>query len=215
MEWYEEEVRKLEKTLSRCILPANPVVFYGSSTIRLWNNLAHDLANSHVLNLGFGGSTLEACAYFFERLVLPIRPSSLVVYAGDNDLGDGRKPREVLSFFRALSGKVDRDLGPIEFAFISIKPSPARFDLINRIRRTNRLIQDELTIHSNGYFINIFDAMLNSRGKPQSKLFTDDGLHMGPAGYQLWRKLLSPYQSRIFPSNSQLSEISTPYPDLR
>ena len=215
MEWYEEEVQKLEKTLSQCALPANPVVFYGSSTIRLWDNLAHDLANSRALNLGFGGSTLEACAYFFERLVSPIRPSSLVVYAGDNDLGDGRKPREVLSFFRALAGKVDRDLGPIEFAFISIKPSPARFDLINCIRRTNRLIHDELTIHPNGYFINIFDAMLNGGGKPQSKLFTDDGLHMSPAGYQLWTKLLSPYQSRIFPSNSHFSEISTPYPDLR
>ena len=201
MEWYEEEVREKEKALRQCTLPADPTVFYGSSTIRLWDNLSHDLADPRALNLGFGGSTLEACEYFFERLVSPVRPRSLVVYAGDNDLGDGRKPKEVLSFFRALAKKVDRDLGPVEFAFISIKPSPARFDLINRIRRTNRLIQEELATRPNYYFINVFDAMLDKYGKPQSKLFTEDGLHMSPAGYQLWAQLLSPYRTRIFPSS--------------
>jgi lysophospholipase L1-like esterase len=202
MEWYEAEVRELENALSQRALPAAPVIFYGSSTIRLWSNLADDLADPRALNLGFGGSTLEACAHFFERLVSPIKPSSLVVYAGDNDLGDGRKPKQVLSFFRALAAKVDRDLGPVEFAYISIKPSPARFDLMNRIQTTNRLIQDELAAHPNYYFINVFDAMLDEGGKPQSKLFTEDGLHMSPAGYELWTRLLSPYRARIFPSNS-------------
>ncbi|MFL6465518.1 MAG: SGNH/GDSL hydrolase family protein [Bryobacteraceae bacterium] len=213
MEWYEAEVRELEKALSQRALPPNPVAFYGSSTIRLWDNLAGDLADTRALNLGFGGSTLEACAYFFERLVLPIKPSSLVVYAGDNDLGDGRKPREVLSFFRALAEKVDRDLGPVEFAFISIKPSPARFELMNRIRKTNRFIQDALAAHPNYYFINVFDAMLDKGGRPQSKLFTDDGLHMSREGYHLWAKLFSPYRNRIFTINSLNSTCS--YPDNR
>jgi lysophospholipase L1-like esterase len=202
MEWYEAEVQELERSLRQRTLPAHPTVFYGSSTIRLWEHLADDLADTHALNLGFGGSTLEACAYFFERLVPPVKPSSLVLYAGDNDLGDGRKPREVLSSFRALAKKVDRDLGPVEFAFISIKPSPARFDLMSRIRRTNQLIQEEIAAHPNRYFINVFDAMLDSNGKPQSRLFTDDGLHMSREGYQLWIKLLSPYRNRIFTNNS-------------
>jgi len=204
MEWYEAEVSELERTLKARALPADPVVFYGSSTIRLWHTLAEDLADTRALNLGFGGSTLEACVYFFERLVSPIKPCSLVVYAGDNDLGDGRKPKEVLSFFRALAQKVDRDLGSIDFAFISIKPSPARFDLMRSIRKANRLIQDEIALHPNYYFIDIFNAMLDKNGKPQSVLFTDDGLHMSPAGYQLWTKLLAPYRTRIFPSSSDV-----------
>ena len=200
MEWYEAEVRELENSIRQRAFPQAPVVFYGSSTIRLWTNLAYDLANPRALNLGFGGSTLEACAYFFERLVAPVKPSSLVLYAGDNDLGDGRKPKDVLSSFRALAGKVDRELGPVDFAFISIKPSPARFNLMNRIRKTNRLIQDELAACPNYYFINVFDAMLDGEGKPRASLFTDDGLHMSPAGYELWTTLLSPYRTRIFPN---------------
>jgi lysophospholipase L1-like esterase len=201
MEWYEAEVQALERSLRQRALPVDPVVFYGSSTIRLWENLAQDLADPRALNLGFGGSTLEACAYFFERLISPVKPPSLVLYAGDNDLGDGRKPKDVLSFFRALAAKVDRDLGSIEVAFISVKPSPARFDLMNRIRKTNRLIQDDLAARPNYYFINVFDAMLDREGRPQPELFTEDGLHMSPAGYALWTKLLSPYRARIFPSN--------------
>ena len=69
-----------------------PPVFYGSSSIRLWITLAEDF-DPRVLNLGFGGSTLEACDYFFSRLVMPVSPRSLLLYAGDNDLGDGRESR--------------------------------------------------------------------------------------------------------------------------
>lgn len=75
MEWYEAEVEQLEKSLCQRSLPPNPVVFYGSSTIRLWEELADDFADQRALNLGFGGSTLQACVYFFERLVTPIKPA--------------------------------------------------------------------------------------------------------------------------------------------
>ena len=126
MEWYEAEVRVLERL--RCTRPkiTNPVVFYGSSSLRLWTSLAADLRNPRALNLGFGGSTLQACVYFFERLVPPEQPVSLVIYAGDNDLGDGRSPEDVLSSFRALAAKIEKQLPGIPFSFISIKPSPAR-----------------------------------------------------------------------------------------
>ncbi len=52
------------------------------------------------INLGFGGSTLAACAWFFDPIVAPVsHPQTLILYAGDNDLGDGRHPEEVLFFF--------------------------------------------------------------------------------------------------------------------
>ena len=109
MEWYEAEVRALEQATLQS-LPAEPAVFYGSSSITLWSTLARDLASNRAVNLGFGGSTLEACVWFFERLVPPTRPASLVVYAGDNDLGDGQTPRQVRRRFEALSA-VERNLG--------------------------------------------------------------------------------------------------------
>ncbi|HMF77348.1 MAG TPA: SGNH/GDSL hydrolase family protein [Bryobacteraceae bacterium] len=201
MEWYEADVRELETARAQHAAPKDPVVFYGSSTIRLWDGLAEDLGDPRALNLGFGGSTLEACAFFFERLVPPVDPCSLVVYAGDNDLGDGHSAQDVLAFFRALATKVERDLNGIEFAFISVKPSPARFHIIERIRTANSLIREDIEARERGYFIDVFEAMLGRDGKPQSSLFNADGLHMSAAGYRLWAQLLSAHKNRIFTLN--------------
>src|ERR1700761_3657151 len=111
MEWYETEVQDLERNLANIRLPDGPAVFDGSSSIRMWTDLAHDLCNNRAVNVGFGGSTLAACVHFFDRLVRPIDPASLVVYAGDNDLGDGRTPEDVLASFRQLAALVERLAG--------------------------------------------------------------------------------------------------------
>ena len=164
----------------------------------MWTELSSDLKDTRALNLGFGGSTLQACAHFFERVVPPVHPASLVVYAGDNDLGDGRSPDEVLLAFRALVALVQEWLPNVPFGFISIKPSPARDALRASILRTNELIRPEIEKCAHGYYINVFDAMLDLQGQPQRKLFLEDGLHLSRAGYKLWANLLEPYRNQIF-----------------
>lgn len=199
MDSHEAEVRQLEKTRSVQQLPADPVVFYGSSSLRLWDTLATDLGNPRAVNQAFGGSTLEACVHYFERLVLPLRPRSLVLYAGDNDLGDGHTPRHVLASFRALKTKLKKFLPETKLTFLSIKPSPARTDILPRIREANTLVRRELE-SSPGcpLYIDLFEAMLDAHCHPRPELFTDDGLHMNVNGYRLWTDLISPYRHRIF-----------------
>src|ERR1700761_279364 len=104
MIWYEGEVRGVEQGVLARVNGERPPVFYGSSSFRLWDTLATDF-DPRVLNLGFGGSTLEACDYFFDRLVSPLRPRSLLLYAGDNDLGDGRTPEQAFGSFLSLAHK--------------------------------------------------------------------------------------------------------------
>ena len=36
-----------------------------------------------IVSTTFDGSTLAACVHYFDRLVTPVRPRSLVLYAGD------------------------------------------------------------------------------------------------------------------------------------
>jgi len=197
MQWYEPEVRELTAKLAAHPVVANPVVLYGSSSIRMWTTMTDDLNDERAVNCGFGGSTLEACAFFFERIVPPLKPASLLVYAGDNDLGDGRSPEHVLASFRRLAAQVDRRCGPIPFGFLSIKPSPARGDILDRIRRTNALVRAEIERRPRGFYVCVAEAMLHD-GKPRPELFLDDGLHLGPAGYALWTKLLEPFRATIF-----------------
>jgi lysophospholipase L1-like esterase len=198
MEWYEPEVRALELSLKKTPLPEQPAAFYGSSSIRMWTDLAVDLRDSRALDIGFGGSTLAACVHFFERLVPPVHPASLVVYAGENDIGDGRSPEDVLFTFRLLANKVERALAAIPFGFISLKLSPARIGLREEIRRANELIRREIERRPRAYYINVFDAMLDAERQPRRELFLEDGLHLSRGGYKLWAQLLEPHRNRIF-----------------
>ena len=191
MDCYEAEVRALEVNQPGS---PNPVVFYGSSSIRLWPGLE----NEGIVNRGFGGSTLEACVYFFERLIVPLHPRSLVVYAGDNDLGDGRSPEQVFSCFKQFTVKIEKELPGVPFGYMSVKPSPARAPILDRIRRANELIQREIEAHPAAYFIPVYEAMLDEKGRPRKDLFLSDGLHLDLAGYRLWEQLLAPFGNRIF-----------------
>jgi lysophospholipase L1-like esterase len=196
MLWYEPEVEALERSSISQVNGNRPPVFYGSSSIRLWGTLAEDF-DPYVLNLGFGGSTLEACDYFFARLVPPVHPRSLLIYAGDNDLGDGRAAERVFGVFRSLADKVEGALGAIPFGFLSVKPSPARYAIQDRIHRFNDLVRDEIESRPSGYYVDVFSAMLDESGKPRAEFFLDDGLHLNREGYRLWGRILEPYRHRI------------------
>ncbi len=197
MQWYESEVQALERAGEGHLNGNRPPVFYGSSSFRLWDTLAEDF-DPRVLNLGFGGSTLEACDYFFARLVPPVNPRSLLLYAGDNDLGDGRSVEQVLGHFRSLANKVAASLGALPFGFVSVKPSPARYPIIDRIRRLNNRVRREIESSPSGYYVDVFPAMLDQSGKPRAEFFLEDGLHLNREGYRLWGQLLQPYRNRIF-----------------
>lgn len=190
MECYEAEVRALERLRAADPRPCGDVVFYGSSSIRMWSTLAEDFPGVPVRNLGFGGSTLSACSWFFERLVVPHRPRALLVYAGDNDLGDGQSPEAVLQSYRYLMEQVDRRLGAIPFAFLAIKPSLARWGIIDRIRRTNDLIRVGVEQRPNSVWVDLYTPMLTPAGTPRPELFAEDGLHLSADGYHLWTEVV-------------------------
>jgi lysophospholipase L1-like esterase len=198
MEWYEQEVSAMELRLRESPPPAGLVAFYGSSSIRMWESLEADFCHVGVLNLAFGGSTMAACSWFFERLVVPCHPCSIIFYAGDNDLGDGRQPEEVVASFRQLLAKVDTYFPTISFTLLSIKPSPSRWHLIDQIRHTNEALCREVQGRSGGHFIDIYSAMLGSDGRPDASLFLEDGLHVSPKGYRIWKELLLGRSGDIF-----------------
>ena len=189
MIWYEDEVRQLEQKTNAA--QPDSTFFYGSSSIRLWTDLAADFPTVNTVNAGFGGSTLAACAWFFDRLVAPARPAHLILYAGDNDLGDNRHPEEVYLFFCALADKIGRTLPNTDVSFVSIKPSPARWNLINQIRTTNALIEREIERLPRFSFIDLTPVMLAPDGGPRRELYEADGLHMNRQGYLLWQRELS------------------------
>jgi len=191
MYWYEEEVKSLEKR--KTYEKANPgVIFYGSSSIRLWTGIEDDFLNNKVTNLGFGGSTLAACVWFFERIMFQYNPKALVVYAGDNDLGDGRTPEEIFIFFQQLMVKANQRFNSLPCFFISLKPSISRWHMADQFKYTNNLIESEIIrLNCNWHFIDVFKKMLDKSGNPNPLYFDNDGLHLSKEGYKLWAAIIN------------------------
>lgn len=194
MIWYEADVRPLEDKLKALPSSTDRVVFYGSSSVRLWATLAEDFADINTLNLGFGGSTLAACAWFFERLLIPAAPQAVVLYAGDNDLGDGRHPEEVYLFFCAFIEKMEKYLPGVPLTFLSIKVSPIRYGIADKIRQANELIKNEIHKNTDYQYVDIATPLLGSNGQPRQELFEKDGLHLNFEGYRVWQQALQKAQ---------------------
>lgn len=191
MVWYEEEVVRVEKERS-ALGYAPETVFYGSSSFTLWTSLYRDFEHFKPINLGFGGSTLAACVWFFERIILPVKSARrIIIYAGDNDLGDGRHPSEVLLFYRQLTGLIRSHFTNIPCYYVSIKPSIQRWEIIDSIQLANKLIREETEKDPFQHYIDIYPYMVNYQGYPRKSLFEADGLHLSVDGYALWKKVIT------------------------
>lgn len=187
---FEGEIEVLERKVRGLTNQDGLVVFYGSSSFRLWDTLKEDMAPLNALNLGFGGSSFSWCIYYFDRLFQHLKPSHVVIYVGDNDLANGLKPRQVLKKFQMLSRMVRMSYPSIPVDFITIKPSPIRTDLLPDIKLTNDLIRKELKNLDRSWQINVFDSMLDEKGVARPELYLEDQLHMNREGYKIWTGLL-------------------------
>lgn len=196
-EWFAEETATLIQRREENPPSPGVTAFYGSSSIRLWESLSEDFSDIPVINLGFGGSTMGACVYYFDTLIPPCQPGAIVFYAGENDIGDGRTPDQIVQDFKALHEKVALLPDDIPFAFLSIKPSPSRWKFIDRIRETNRRIAEAISDRPQSHFVDVGTPMLSDAGTPRRELWMDDGLHMTRDGYRVWWQTLSAHRREI------------------
>lgn len=169
------------------------VLFVGSSSIRFWRTLEEDFPTARVLNRGFGGSQMSDLVHFVDRVVLPYRPRAVFVYEGDNDLNAGKSPEQVFGDFQEFVRRVHAAQPETRIAILSIKPSLLRWKLVDATRRTNRLLQEFVAKDPRLTYIDVFSPMLNAQGTPRPELFIEDGLHMTPAGYELWESIVEPF----------------------
>jgi lysophospholipase L1-like esterase len=168
------------------------IVFVGSSSIRLWD-LAHSFPALPVINRGFGGSQIADSVQNVDRLVIRHKPRTVVFYAGDNDLAAGKSPTVVANDFKAFATKVQAALPQARIAFIGIKPSIQRWQLVAQVREANALVRAYCETDDRLGFIDVDGPMLGWDEKPRKELFAEDGLHLTPKGYELWTALVRPF----------------------
>ncbi len=191
--YWDKEIKRLLKRIKTHNRKENLIVFYGSSTIRLWVQLPRDLSPHNVINLGFGGSSYAWCLRYFNTLFDTITPQRIIFYAGENDLGEGLTIQQVLDNFRMLVEKVRYTFPKTKISVISIKPSPNRKGLSKKFVELNSMYKKYILSVEGGTYIDLYHPMLNQMGSIRSELYLSDGLHLNRLGYKIWSNELNKF----------------------
>lgn len=198
-ERYQQAIDEFIASDTRNPLTDKPVIFVGSSSIRLWK-LAEYYPSLPGLNRGFGGSQLSDVNHYIEPLILKHSPSIVVLYAGENDVAQGKPAEAVLEDFKIFTEQILQALPKTQIVFISIKPSPHRWQIWSQMQKTNQTIQAFINTRDNLHYVDISAFMIDETG-PIPTLYRKDGLHMKKSGYDIWtrelNKLLIPLYSSI------------------
>lgn len=190
---WQKEIDAFAEIDRRQTSPKDAVLFVGSSSFRKWDSLRNDFPKINVVNRGFGGSHIEDVNFYFDQIVTPFQPKMILLYAGENDVTAGKTTERVLEDFKSFVLKVKEKTPKSKIVFVSLKPSPARWELREKFQKTNALIKTEIEKIKDAKFVDVWTAMLNEKGEPKSELFIADKLHMNQQGYEIWRKILDEY----------------------
>jgi lysophospholipase L1-like esterase len=189
-ERWEKAVSEMEAKLAKRTPAPDTTLFIGSSSIRLWD-LPGSFPALSTVNHGFGGSETSDAVHFFDRLVKPVQPARIVMYAGDNDIAKGKTPQQVHADFLAFTRLMREHLSPdTPLFYIAIKPSIKRWELREPMQQANNAIRKTCEDSASLHFVDIWAPMLGPDQTPRPELFAKDGLHLNDAGYRLWNTVL-------------------------
>jgi lysophospholipase L1-like esterase len=169
------------------------IVFAGSSSFRLWENMTTDFPGYNILNRGFGGSEMSDLLYYADQLILVYKPKQIFIYEGDNDLGNGRPVGLVLENAEQLLQKIRRDLPQTEVLFLTPKPSHLRWHLKKNYVSYNKKLKRWARRQDNVKVVDVWTPLLDKDKMPMKDIFKDDKLHLNEKGYALWIDIIRPY----------------------
>jgi len=193
---WEETIQKIEQRQAVERVPKGAMLFAGSSTIVGWD-LGRFFPDMPTVNRGFGGSHIRDSVYYADRIIIPVAPETIVLYAGDNDIEHGLTPEDVAEDFQQFAKKIHGALPDTRILYLSIKPSLARWDKWPAMKRANELIEVYTRTDKRLEFVDTTGVSLGPDGKPDKELLQKDGLHLNKAGYKAWTAILAPRLKKL------------------
>ncbi|MDB5246404.1 MAG: family lipolytic protein [Segetibacter sp.] len=195
---FYKDIQKFKKQDSAAFPPENRILLVGSSSFTKWQDVQSYFPNYPIINRGFGGSRLPDVIRYANDIIIPYHPKQVLVYCGDNDLAssDTITPQIVTDRFKTLFNIIRKKLPAANITFVSIKPSPSRYRLLDKMKQTNSMIQSFLKTQKNTSYIDVFNPMLQPTGRPIPEIFVEDSLHMNAKGYAIWKKAIQPKLKR-------------------
>ena len=181
---FKSEIKKLLIKSKNLRKTKNQIIFYGSSTIRLWVNLKKDFSGFNVFNFGFGGALISSLSKNFKLIFQNLNPSVIVLYMGGNDLTRFDSCDTIVSKQLNFIDEIYSNYPNTKIINLSIKPSFERLSKIPTIKKINKKMSQESRINKKFIQIDFFEKFFENN-KLCKKYFLQDGLHLNLKGYQI------------------------------
>ena len=190
---FESEIVAFEAADRQHMPAPGGVVFVGSSSFKTWN-LEENFPNRGYINRGFGGSTMADALYYVDRIAIKYKPRTIVLYEGDNDVNAGVPGETIVAQLDMFVRAVQAKLPQTRILVLSIKPSIARWALVDRMRAANAMIKAYVERSDNIAFVDADYVFMGWNHKPRPELYDPKGkLHPSAEGKKVWAWLLEPY----------------------
>jgi lysophospholipase L1-like esterase len=195
---FADDIKAFKKEDSIRVPPQHAILFIGSSSFTNWKDVQDYFPGYPIINRGFGGSSLPDLIRYANDIIFPYHPKQIVIYCGDNDLADSDtvSSETVVKRFQSLFYLIRKKMPGVNMIYISIKPSPSRARLKAKAENANAMIKKFIERQKNSTFVDVFNPMLGSDGKPIAEIFREDSLHMNAKGYAIWQKKIQPYLAK-------------------
>lgn len=184
---YQSENRELKDT-------SCDVLFVGSSSINMWDNIYQDMHPLKIIRRSYGGAAIRDMIYNYNTIARGYRPKSIVLYV-ENDLTGSKEDitvGETYDFFRIFINRLKRDYPGVPVFVLSFKPSPARIKMLSKQKAINLLLEEYAEKEVQVSYVDVASCMYNREGEIRTDIFRDDNLHLNQTGYDLWTAILKP-----------------------
>lgn len=187
---YKEDIEVIRKFDNIYPQPKHPILFVGSSSIRLWIGFQEKFARYGAMNRGIGGAVINDIVYWADDLIFKYQPRKIVLYVGENDIPhSATTPDSVLTRTVKLFNVIREKLPDVPIVYICPKPSPSRDAFREKTRASLALLKNFMNTQSHVTYLDIYTPMLKA-GNSRPELFLEDMLHMNEKGYAIWEKKL-------------------------
>lgn len=195
----EEVDKKLQKTDSKIEYVNPKTLFLGDSITYGWD-LNKFFTDSYI-NKGINGAVTNDLIDRVKEDVIDYQPKKIFILIGTNDLGNGKKPAEVVNNIDKLIRMIQSESKNTKIYVESILPvndsddREEHHDLEKRdnsvTKKTNEELK-ELCKRRNVTYIHTYDEFLNEDGNLKLD-YTYDGLHLNNEGYEKLKNIIKKY----------------------
>jgi lysophospholipase L1-like esterase len=167
------------------------IVFMGSSIFHRWLDLTNQMAPLPVVNRGIDGTQTADMLRMVDGVISTHHPKVIAYYCGSNDVSAGEPAAAIFDRIRQFVQRVAAAQPGTRIVFVSINRAPEKRDRWDVVDAANRMVEGLAAQTRNLQYVDV-NPVLFRDGAPRREFFMSDQLHLRPAAYEEFARVLKP-----------------------